>query len=304
MTRRWRDRLLTGAMLAPALALMALLFGASAVYGVAQSLGYLPVIGQERLSLDAYAALLSGQGPAGREFWPSLAFSLWVSGASTLLSAAGALLLTLPAARRSPGTEAGGAALNLSLAFPHLVWAVGLLLLLGQSGLLARGAAALGLIERPADFPVLVRDRYGIGIILNYVTKEIPFLALIVLAVLRGQPAGYDLAAENLGATPLQRLRFVTLPLVLPALAAGALLVFAFVLGAYEAPALLGVRYPRMLSVLALEFFTNPDLRSRAEGMAISLVMAALVVAVALLGRRSQNRMQRSNAEDAEIPAS
>ncbi len=282
-------------MLAPALALMTLLFGASAVYGVAQSLGYLTVIGQERLSLDAYAGLLGGQGPAGREFWPALGFSLWVSGASTLLSAAGALLLTLPAARRSAGAEARGAALNLSLAFPHLVWAVGLLLLLGQSGLLARGAAALGLIERPADFPVLVRDRYGIGIILGYVTKEIPFLALIVLAVLRAQPAGYDLAAENLGATRLQRLRYVTLPLVLPALAAGALLVFAFVLGAYEVPALLGVRYPRMLSVLALEFFTNPDLRSRAEGMAISLVMAALVVVVALLGRRGQNQGPRTD---------
>lgn len=274
------EALATAAALAPALLLVAVLFGASLVYGVAQSLGYLPVIGQEQIGLGAYRELLAGQGVAGREFWPALGFSLWVSGASTLLSALGALLLALPAARWRG--DADSAALNLSLAFPHLVWGVGLLLLLGQSGLLARVAAALGLIRAPADFPVLVRDRLGLGIILAYTTKEIPFLALIVLAVLRSQPQGYELAAENLGASALQRLRYVTLPLVLPGLAAGALLVFAFVLGAYELPALLGVRYPRTLAVLALEFFTNPDLRSRAQGMAISLVIAAVVVSVAL----------------------
>ena len=64
-------------------------------------------------------------------------------------------------------------------------------------------------------------------IILHYVSKELPFLVLLVLAVLRTQGAQYDLVAENLGASPWQRLRYVTLPLVLPALSAGAALVFA-----------------------------------------------------------------------------
>jgi putative spermidine/putrescine transport system permease protein len=170
--------------------------------------------------------------------------------------------------------------LNLNLAFPHLVWAVALGLLLAQSGLLARVAYALGLIDVPAEFPVLVRDRYGLGVILHYVSKEIPFLALIVLAVLRTQGATYDLVAENLGADYWQRLRYVTLPLVLPALAAGSALVFAFVLGAYEVPALLGVRHPRTLAVLALEFFVNPDLNRRAAGMAISLLISLVTLAV------------------------
>ena len=168
--------------------------------------------------------------------------------------------------------------MNWNLAFPHLVWAVALLLFLSQSGLLARWAATLGLIQNPADFPVLVRDRYGIGIILHYVSKEIPFLALIVLAVLRAQPAGYDLVAENLGASRWQRLRYVTLPLVAPALISGALLVFAFIFSSYEVPALLGVSYPRMLPVLALRFFNDPDLRSRADGMAISLIITVIVL--------------------------
>jgi len=36
-----------------------------------------------------------------------------------------------------------------------------------------------------------------------------------------------------------------------------------------------------MLSVLALRFFTDPDLRARADGMAVSLILTAIVLAVA-----------------------
>jgi putative spermidine/putrescine transport system permease protein len=283
---RHREILTTWLAITPALVVVGVLVGASALYGVAQSLGALAIIGESRVSLDAYAELLTGDSLAAREFWGALSFSLWVSGASTLISAAGALLaaIAIGGGRRAP-SGATLLALNLNLAFPHLVWAVALSLLLAQSGLLARIAAALGLIDAPADFPVLVRDRYGIGIILHYIGKEIPFLLLIVLAVLRTQGPEYDLVAENLGATPWQRARYVTLPLVLPALAAGMALVFAFIFGAYEVPALLGVRYPRTLAVLALEFFANPDLNRRAEGMAIGIMMSLVVIAVIALGR-------------------
>ncbi|PLS80104.1 MAG: hypothetical protein CYG59_09775 [Chloroflexi bacterium] len=187
---------------------------------------------------------------------------------------------------RGRGTTTGLVILNINLAFPHLVWAVGLSLLLAQSGVVARLATLLGLIAMPAEFPVLIRDQFGIGIILDYVTKETPFLVLILLGILRSQPEAYAVVAENLGATHWQRLRYVTLPQVLPGLTAGALLVFAYVFGAYEVPAVLGVRYPQMLSVLALEFFANPDLHSRAEGMAISVIMAVVVLTVALIGYR------------------
>lgn len=267
--------------LAPALIIVGLLVGVSLVYGVAQSLGLLAIIGTSQLSLDAYRDLWLGTGPAGREFWPALGFSLWVSLASTGLATLGALLVAAMLNQyRRPVDGSTLLMLNLNLAFPHLVWTVALVLLLAQSGLLARIAFAFGLIDAPAQFPVLVRDHYGLGIILHYVSKEIPFLLLIVLAVVRTQGAQYDLVAENLGATFWQRLRYITLPLVLPALAAGSALIFAFVFGAYEVPALLGVRYPRMLAVLALEFFTNPDLNRRTEGMAISLIISLVTLGV------------------------
>lgn len=279
-----RDRLIFSPWLAlaPALTIIVLLLGASLAYGIAQSLGAISVIGQETLSPRAYADLFSGQGIAGREFWGSLGFSLWVSLASTLISAFLALLVAFWASNSRLDTLA----LNSNLAFPHMIWAIGLLLLLSQSGLLARWAASLGWISLPAEFPVLVRDKYGIGIILSYIGKEVPFLALLVISVLRTQPEGYQLVAENLGASRWQRIRYVTLPMVAPALLSGSLLAFAYIFSAYEVPALLGVNYPRMLPVLALRFFNDPDLSARADGMAISLVITVITLLVAWLSLR------------------
>jgi putative spermidine/putrescine transport system permease protein len=272
--------------LAPTLGILTILLGTSLFYGMAQSLGYLTIIGEKELSLTAYKNLITSQGTAGREFWVSLGFSLWISLASTILSTIGALFLATLLNRRPSRLDTF--ALNWNLAFPHLVWGVFVLLLLAQSGLLARWAGALGIIEAPAQFPVLVRDRFGFGIIFTYIGKEIPFLTLLILALLRTQSDSYLRVAENLGANRWQRFRLVTLPLVRPALISGSLLVFAYVFGAYEVPALLGVRYPRTLPVLALESFTNPDLHARAEGMAISLIIALIVLLIAGFARAKE----------------
>lgn len=288
---RLRHKLSPWLSLAPAIFILLILTGASLLYGVSQSLGMISITGDESISLSAYRNLFLGQGLAGREFWGSLGFSLWVSTASTLISGGIALLLAVwLAEKRDRFGRFDTLILNWNLSFPHLVWAVALLLLLSQSGLLARWAAALGLIQTPAEFPVLVRDRYGIGIILSYIGKEIPFLTILLLSILRTQPQGYVLVAENLGANYWQRLRYVTIPMVKPALLSGSLLVFAFVFSSYEVPALLGVKYPRMLPVLALRLFSDPDLNARVDGMAISLVITVIVLVIAFISLRSERR--------------
>jgi putative spermidine/putrescine transport system permease protein len=266
--------------LAPALAIILVLLGASLFYATAESVGYVSVIGQNEISFSAYRATLNHNS----EFWISLSFSLWISIASTMISSAVALALAVWLSERRGNMDT--LALNWNLAFPHLVWSVALLLFLSQSGLFSRWAASLGLITTTADFPILVRDRFGIGIILSYIGKEIPFLTITILSVLRSQSVGYDVVAENLGASRWQRLRYVTIPQVLPALLAGDLLVFGFIFSSYEVPALLGVGYPRALPVLALRFFLDPDLRARSEGMVTSLIITLIVMVVAVVSLR------------------
>ena len=73
----------------------------------------------------------------------------------------------------------------------HCVHAVlSALLLTTQGGLLARIVYATGLITEPSQIPELVFDRNSIGTILDYILKEVPFMGIIVLAVLQGVGRG------------------------------------------------------------------------------------------------------------------
>lgn len=290
--RRRLNRLpLTGAWaLAPAVVALGLLLAAGLGYAVAQSLGALPLAGDANLGVGAYRELLTGDaGPP--DLWRSAAFTLWVSAASTLLAAMLAVLFIAWLDRpRTRGRGFAAGLLHVNLAIPHAVWAVAVLLLVSQSGILARLTAAVGLIDSPADFPALARDRFGIGIVLHFATKEMPFLVLIGLALLRAQPRELGTVADTLGARGLRRVRLFILPAVLPGLAVASALVFAFVFGAYEAPVVLGASSPRMLSVVGLDLFSSPDLAARPAAMALGVLMTLAVGLMALLGMTLWNR--------------
>jgi len=272
-------------LLLPAMAVVVLLFGGGLLMAFLQSLGYIPAIGRTELSLDAYRRLV-GDPAFGR----SLGLSLWIaavsSAVSVLLAVGGALALRRP----WRGQKATTFIFQLPIPIPHLVGAIGVLFLLGQSGLLARLAFGLGLIQTPAEFPALIYDRYGLGIILTYVWKSAPFIGLILLAVLRGLGDEYEEAARTLGANRWQRFRYVILPFLMPGILSSSILVFAFTFGAFEVPLLLGQRFPSMLPVLAYRYYTDVDLNNRVEAMAMSVIMAVIITAVILVYVRLASR--------------
>ena len=285
---RW-DRWRVPVMLAPAMAVVVALFGGGLVYGLLQSLGWQPLIGRRELSLQAYANLLTGAAYAD-QFWAGLVLTLWISLASTVLSAALAVATALAIRRLSWGRRLSVFLLQFNLPVPHIVAAVGVLFVFSQSGLLSRLGAQIGLFAGPSGFPILVRDRWGIGIILAYVWKEVPFIGVIMLAVLQAVGENYEDAARTLGASRWQRFRYVLLPLVAPALLSSSTIVFAFIFGAYDTAAILGVRYPRPLAVTAVRLFLDADLNARAEAMAMSVVITVIVIALVLLYRWASRR--------------
>ncbi len=189
-------------LLAPAALVVGVLLVGGLALGVSQSLGYLPLIGQTQASLAAYLRLLQGPG-----FWRSLGLTLFVSLASTVLTVVLAVLTALLLRSRFRGRGLVSFVYQLPLTIPHLVVAVGMLMLLSQSGLFSRAAFHLGLIGDPAAFPVLVHDRLGLGIVAVYVWKQVPFVGLICLAVLQSIGPDYEEQARTLGAGPWQSLR-------------------------------------------------------------------------------------------------
>jgi putative spermidine/putrescine transport system permease protein len=269
-------RLRIALLLAPALLVLGVLFLGGLWTALVQSFGYLPAIGQTELSLDAYREVLSG-----REFLDSLLLTLWVAGVSTAVSTVLAVLAAL-ALRRSTGRLAA-AVFQLPITTPHLVAAVGIALVVSQTGLGARLAAFLGLIGEPREFPALLYDRYSIGVILTYVWKETPFIALVVLAALRGVASELEEVARTLGANAWQRFWYVVFPAIAPAVVGASLIVFAFSFGAFEVPFLLGKSYPTILPVTAYNEYRDIDLASRPTAMAINVLIALITALFAAL---------------------
>ncbi len=261
-------------LLAPALLVIGVLFIGGLVAALVQSLGYLPAIGQTEVGFDAYREVLGDKG-----FLDSLLLTLYVAGVSTGISTVLAVLGAL-ALKRSSGWVSA-VVFQLPITIPHLVAAVGIVLVVSQTGLGARLAAALGLIGEPREFPALLYDRYSIGIILTYVWKEMPFVALVVLAALRGVAGELEEVARTLGANAWQRFWYVVFPVISPGIIAASLIVFAFTFGAFEVPYLLGKTYPTILPVMAYNEYRDLDLSSRPAAMAINVLIALTTAAIA-----------------------
>ncbi len=258
-------------MLLPAFALVLGTFLAGTAISLIQSLDYLPFIGHTQLSLQAYRDILGST-----VILHGLVFSLAVALVATIISAMIAMLL---AHLLRPYTNQGGwlyFLLQFNIPIPHVVGAVAIGMLFSQSGLLARLAAAAGMIQQPSQFPVLINDQYGAGIIMEYIWKEVPFIAITLLSILKSWVVPYEQQLQLLGAGRWQRWRMVTLPFMLPPLISSCMIVFAYTFGSFEVPYILGSVSQPTLPLLAYEAYLHPDLQRRPEAMAINMVITLI----------------------------
>ncbi len=269
LTEKGAQRLSISFLLAPALAVIILLFLGGLITGLLRSLNYFPLIGLNDFNFEAYVAIFTDNG-----FIQSLVLTFHIAFTSTLIScilAVAAALLLRPAFR---GKRIVHFFFSLNLTIPHLVGAIGVLYLFQNSGLVSRIMTGLDLISKPADFPAMVFDPWAIGIIIQYVWKEIPFIGVIVLAILLSVGEDYESVARSLGANRWQAFRQVTLPLIMPGVVSASVIVFAFTFGAFEIPYLLGRTFPAALPVLAYQSYTDVDLAARPQAMAMAMVIA------------------------------
>ena len=282
-------RLTITVLLAPAILVILLLFMGGLVTGFLRSLGYFPLIGLNDFNFDAYTIIFTDTG-----FIRSFILTFHIAFTSTLIAsilAVASAMLLRPAFR---GKRFVQFIFSLNLTIPHLVGAVGVLYLFSGSGLVSRLATGAGLIDSPAGFPAMVNDPWAIGIIIQYVWKEIPFIGVIVLAILLSVGEDYESVARSLGANRWQAFRNVTLPLIMPGVVSASVIVFAFTFGAFEIPWLLGSTFPKALPVLAFESYTDVDLAARPQAMAMAMVIAVMSSLMILAYMNVSRRYVRS----------
>jgi molybdate transport system permease protein len=212
------------------------------------------------------------------EVGQALRLSLVCASSATLVCLVlGVPLAWVLARARFPGRSLVRALVTVPLVLPPVVGGVALLLLLGRRGVLGQHLDRWFGVSLPFTTPAVVIAEAFVAL---------PFLVVAVEGALRGADRRYEDAAATLGASRLTIFRTVTLPLVLPGVAAGAVLCFARALGEFGATITFAGSFPGVTRTMPIEVYlaleTDPD-----RAVVLSLLLLAVSVAV-LVGLRDR----------------
>ena len=142
----------------------------------------------------------------------------------------------------------------------------------------------LGLIDKEHPLP-LIHNRVGVLIAMTHIL--LPFMILPIYSVMKSIPPSYMRAASSLGASPVRAFLRVYVPLSLPGVSAGCLLVFILALGYYITPALVGGPHDQMLSYFIAYFanqVTNWGMAAGLSAILLGLVLVLYAVYSRLVG--------------------
>lgn len=202
----------------------------------------------------------------------ALRLSLETATLATLLCVAlGVPLAWLLARVEFPGRRLVRALVTVPLVLPPVVGGVALLLVFGRRGLLGSWLDATFGVTLPFTTA---------GVVLAEAFVAMPFLVIAVEGALRGADRRYEEAAATLGAGRWTTFTHVTLPLVAPGVAAGAVLCWARALGEFGATITFAGNYPGRTQTMPLAVYLalENDLQA-----AIVLSLILLTVSVAIL---------------------
>ena len=147
------------------------------------------------------------------------------------------------------------------------------ILLLGQNGPINHLLVASGLVNQPVSFLF-----NSTGVYIGMVHVLLPYALLPIYTAMRNVEQTLLLASDGLGATPLQTFRRVYLPLTMPGVAAGFLLVFLLALGFYITPAILGGLRNLTVAMLIDLYVTEQLVWPLAAAAAFWLLLFVLVL--------------------------
>lgn len=153
------------------------------------------------------------------------------------------------------------------------VMSYGWLILLGRQGLVNSIMVGLGLFSSPVK---LMHNEAAIVVGLVHIFAV--FMVIAIAGSLHGINPALSLAARSLGARPASVFLRITLPLCLPGIRAGALLVFALSMSAYAIPGVLGG--PRYKFISTLVYQQSVSLFNWPAGAALAVLLLALTAVV------------------------
>ena len=257
-------------LIAPATLLMIFIMGMGIMTCISQSLGYFPQIGLEDITLNHYKTILNN-----KQFLDSLFLSLKTSLISSIIAViAGVVLAYFMSKDRF--SKFRYFLLNLPIIVPHIVVVLLIFAIFSKTGILSRVLYNFNIIKDSSEFISLVNDKSGIGIMLVYIYKGIPFIAMTTFNILKSIDKKLEEVSKNLGANKYQTFRFIILPQIMPTILSSFIIIFAFSFGSFEVPYLIGATNPKALPVNAYISYISLDLNQRPIAMAMNTILASI----------------------------
>lgn len=223
-----------------------------------------------------------------KEVYDSVWLTLWISFATTLFFAAGAVPLAWILARRKfPFKNAVQGIIDLPVVLPHTAAGIALLGFISREGFLGKTASAIGLD--------LVNHPAGIALAMAFVS--IPFLINAARDGFTAVPERLEKAALNLGASQSKVFFTISLPLAWRSITTGFIMMFAR--GMSEFGAIVIIAYhPMVAPVLIYERFSSYGL-DYARPAAVFFIMVVLVffITLRLLASKRKVKQITSDAE-------
>jgi molybdate transport system permease protein len=209
----------------------------------------------------------------------ALELSLRTSAVSTLLCLLFGVPMAMVLARTTfPGRNFVRSLVLLPLVLPPVVGGIALLYTFGRRGLLGHTLNVAGIQVAFSTTAVVLAQTF----------VALPFLVVSLDGALRSSGQRFEAVAATLGARPTTVFRRVTLPLVLPGLAAGAVLSFARSLGEFGATITFAGSLQGVTRTLPLEIYLQREVDPNAAvALSLVLVVVAIVVIGLATGRRA-----------------
>ena len=202
--------------------------------------------------------------------------SLFVSTVTTLLSLVLGVFMAYVMTRYDiKGKKLINILVILSLMSPPFIGAYAWIMLFGRSGFVT----------------VLVKSWFGItlptiygkwGIVSVFTMKMYPYVYLFTSGAMGSIDASLEEAAENLGASKWSRLKDITIPVVMPSILAGAVMVFTSCISDFGTPMLIGQNY-KVLATLVYEQYMSEIGTSSNFAAAVSMVVIAMSALILIL---------------------
>jgi len=263
----------TPLLVAPAAALMVLLFVYPFLYGLV--LSFSPTRGGV---LGNYVRFFTD-----RSLWPTIMTTLRIAMPATVINVAFALPIAYAMRRRSRYQKLVTTILVIPMTLGTVLIAEGMLTYFGPKGWLSQTLQLLHL----AEGPVRLTHNYW-GVLLSLIVSGFPFVFLLMLSYVSGIDPVLGQAAATLGASPWRQFRHVYFPLLLPGLAMAFCLAFVQAFSVFPSAVLLGAPAgpTRVISLAAYEAAFEQFDYPLASCVAMIMGAVQLVVVAAVLGAR------------------